>query len=90
MVETQSYFVLKALHVAKFIRNNIIYRYRVPNEIISDNSSHFKTEVVDLLEKYNMAFHRSSTYRPHTNGAIGVANKNVKNILRKMVETYKD
>ncbi|XP_057989060.1 uncharacterized protein LOC131172124 [Hevea brasiliensis] len=28
--------------------------------------------------------------RPLTNGAIEVANKNVKTILRKMVETYKD
>jgi len=45
---------------------------------------------VDLLEKYNVAIHKSSTCRPQTNGAIEAANKNVKNILRKMVETYKD
>jgi len=82
--------VFKVLHVAMFIRNNIICRYEVPNEIISDNGSHFKNEVVDLLEKYNMTFHKSSIYRPQTNGAIEVANKNIKNILRKMVETYKD
>ena len=81
---------LKALHVAKFIKNNIICRYGVPNEIISDNGLHFKKEIVDLLEKYNVAFHKSSTYRPQINGAVEIANKNIKNILRKMVENYKD
>ncbi|GMP27309.1 hypothetical protein CsSME_00003355 [Camellia sinensis var. sinensis] len=89
-VEAQSYSVLKASHVAKFIRNNIIYRYGIPNEIISDNSSHFRGEMVVLLEKYNVAFHKSSTYRPQTNGAVEAANKNIKTILRKMVETYRD
>ncbi|XP_028112168.1 protein NYNRIN-like [Camellia sinensis] len=89
-VEAQSYSVLKASYVAKFIRNNVICRYGVPNEIISDNGSHFKKVVMDLLQKYNVAFHESSTYRPQTNGAIEATNKNVKNILRKMMETYKD
>jgi len=36
-VEAQSDSVLTTSHVAKFIENNIICRYRVPNEIISDN-----------------------------------------------------
>ena len=89
-MEAQSYAVLKASHVAKFIKNNIIYRYGVPNEIISDNGSHFKKEVIDLLEKYNVAVHKSSTYWLQTNGAVEAANKNIKNILQKMVETYKD
>ena len=89
-VEAQSYAVLKASHVAKFIRNNIIYRYRVPNEIISDNGSHFKKEVIDLLDKYNVTYHKSSTYRPQTNGVAEAANKNIKHIQQKMVETYSD
>ena len=89
-VEAQSYAVLKASHVANFIKNNIICRYGVPNEIISDIGSHFKKEVVELLEKYNVAFHKSSTYRPQTNGAVEAANKNIKRILQKMVETYQD
>jgi len=46
--------------------------------------------VIDLLEKYNVTFHKSSTYRPQTNGAVEAANKNIKHILQKMVETYRD
>ena len=35
-------------------------------------------------------FHKSSSYRPQTNGAVKVANKDIKNILAKIVVTYKD
>ena len=34
--------------------------------------------------------HRSSAYRPQTNGAVEAANKNIKRILRKMIETSRD
>ena len=42
------------------------------------------------MELYNIEHHKSSPYRLQTNGAIEVANKNIKNILAKMVVTYKD
>ena len=41
-VEAASYSILKAQHVARFLENNIICRFGVPQEIISDNSSHFE------------------------------------------------
>ena len=53
-VEMASYFMLKAKHVARFIENNIICRYGVPQEIISDNGSHFKGEVKTIMELYNI------------------------------------
>ena len=43
-----------------------------------------------LVQEYGIQHHRSSTYRPHTNGAVEAANKNIKRILRKMVETSRD
>ena len=42
------------------------------------------------MELYNIKHHKSSPYRPQTNGAVEAANKNIKNILAKMVVTYKD
>ena len=86
-VEAASYSVLKAKHVARFIENNIIYRYGLPQKIISDNGSHFKGKVRTIMELYNIEHHNSSPYRAQTNGAIEAANKN---ILAKMVVTYKD
>ena len=44
-VEVASYFVLKAKHVARFLENNIICQFRVPQEIISNNGSHFEGQV---------------------------------------------
>ena len=89
-VEVASYFVLKAKHVARFLENNIICRFGVPQEIISDNGSHFKVEVQRIMELNNIEHDKSLLYLPQANGAIEAANKNVKNILAKMVVTYKD
>ena len=40
-----------------------------------------------LVQEYGIQHHRSSAYRPQTNEAVEAANKNIKRILRKMVET---
>ena len=40
-----------------------------------------------LIQEYGIQHHISSAYRPQTNGVIEAANKNIKRILRKMVET---
>ena len=89
-VEATSYAGLTAARVAKFIRSYIIYRYGVPHELISDRGAHFRGEVDTLVQEYGIQHHRSSAYRPQTNGAVEAANNNIKRILRKMVETSKD
>nr|CAN79110.1 hypothetical protein VITISV_001311 [Vitis vinifera] len=89
-VEAASYARLTSARVASFIRSHIICRYGVPHELISDRGVHFRAEVDTLLQKYAIRHHRSSAYRPQTNGAVEAANKNIKRILRKMVETSQD
>ena len=42
------------------------------------------------MEEYSIEHHKSSPYRSQANEVIEAANKNVKNILVKMVVTYKD
>ncbi|RVW68713.1 Retrovirus-related Pol polyprotein from transposon 17.6 [Vitis vinifera] len=85
-----SYARLTSARVASFIRSHIICRYGVPHELISDRGAHFRAEVDTLLQEYGIRHHRSSAYRPQTNGAVEAANKNIKRILRKMVETSRD
>ncbi|MCR2847796.1 reverse transcriptase-like protein [Weizmannia coagulans] len=89
-VEAQSYITLTSAKVAAFIRTHIICRYGVPHDIVTDRGSHFRGEVDALLEKYGIIHHQSSAYRPQGNGAVEAANKNIKNILRKMIETSRD
>ena len=82
---------VKAKHMAHLIENNIIYRYGVSQEIISDNGSHFKGEVRTIMELYNIEHYKSSPFWLQTSRVVEAANKNIKkNILAKMVVTYKD
>ncbi|RVW23587.1 hypothetical protein CK203_091487 [Vitis vinifera] len=88
-VEAASYARLTSVGVASFIRSHIICRYGVPHELISDRGVHFRAEVDTLVQRYGIRHHKSSAYRPQTNGAVEAANKNIKRILRKMVETFR-
>lgn len=60
--------MLNAMAFAKFIRNNNICRYGVPNEIIFDNGTHFEGEANDVMEEQGIQRLKSSPYRPQTNG----------------------
>ena len=45
-VEATSYAGLTAARVAKFIISHIIYRCRVPHELISDIGAHFRSKTI--------------------------------------------
>ena len=89
-MEAASYARLTSTKVASFIRSHIICRHGVSHELIYDRGSHFRAEVDTLLQRYGVQHHRLSAYRSQTNGAVEAANKNIKRILRKMVETSRD
>ena len=89
-MEVASYARLTVDKVTKFIRSHIICRYGVLRELISDKGVHFRGEVDTLIQEYAIQHHKSSAYRPHTNGLVEAANKNIMRILRKMVETSRD
>ncbi|XP_050222338.1 uncharacterized protein LOC126672432 [Mercurialis annua] len=89
-VEAESYKILGAKQMAEFIETRLICRYGIPHHIVSDNGVQFQAEVKQLLRENGIEHHKSSPYRPQANGAVEAANKNVKKILAKMVETYRD
>ena len=76
--------------MARFIEKNIIYRYRLPHHVVTDNDIQFRVDTEVLLKEYKIEHHRSSPYRPRANGAVEDANKNIKRILAKTLENYKD
>jgi ribonuclease HI len=88
-VEAESFAVLGAKQVSRFFQKNIITRYGVPSEVISDNGTQFMGEFASLMSKYRVKHHKSSPYRPQTNGAVEAANKNLKKILSKMIDEGK-
>ena len=89
-MEAASYARLTSDGVASFIRSHIICCYGVPHELISYRGVHFRVEVDTLVQRYSIRHHSSCAYRPRTNGTVEAANKNIKRILRRMVETCRD
>ena len=43
-----------------------------------------------MLRQFNIQHHKSSPYRPQTNGEVEAANKNIGRILKKSTKNYKD
>ena len=43
-----------------------------------------------IYEQFKIKHHNSAPYRPKVNGAVEAVNKNVKKIVEKMTDTYKD
>ena len=63
-VEDASFKVLNSKIVAQFMQTNIICRYEVLHEIISDNGQHFKGETEKLLQQFYIQHYKSSPYHP--------------------------
>ena len=64
---------------------------KVPEAIIMDNGSNLNNKIMDdLLEHFHIQHLNSSPYRLQMNEAVEVANKNIKKILAKTVESYRD
>ena len=74
--------------VLKFLRENIFSRFRVPNAIISDGGSHFYNKPFEsLLTKYGVKHKVATPYHPRTSGQVELANRDIKTILMKVVNS---
>ena len=87
-MEVASYSVLKAKNVAQLLENNIIYRFRVPQEILLITVPILRGRFEGSWSCTTLSI--TSLYHTDHRGAIEAVNKNIKNILAKMVMTYKD
>ncbi|KAL5791763.1 hypothetical protein ACOSP7_000357 [Xanthoceras sorbifolium] len=78
--------------VVSFLREMIFARFGTPRAIISDGGSHFcNRSFAALLKKYNISHKVTTPYHPQTSGQVEVSNRQIKQILEKMVNsTRKD
>ena len=75
--------------VADFIQNNLICIFGGPESIITDNGANLNSHLMrEICEKFNITHRNSTSYRPQMNGAVEATNKNIKNILRKMIDNH--
>jgi hypothetical protein len=73
-----------------FMFNQIIARFRIPREIVTDHGSHFQNEMMkELASKLGFKHGHSSPYYPQENGQVEAVNKSLKTILQKTVSQRK-
>ena len=74
--------------VLKFLKENIFSRFGVPKAIISDGGSHFYNKPFEnLISKYGVKHKVSTPYHPQTSGQVELANREIKTILMKVVNS---
>ncbi|KAL4380087.1 hypothetical protein GQ457_02G027270 [Hibiscus cannabinus] len=72
--------------VQKFIKKNIFTRFGTPRPIISDEGRHFDNRsIAAALKKLGITHKLSTAYHPQTNGQAEVSNREIKSILKKVV-----
>ncbi|RVW21120.1 Pol polyprotein [Vitis vinifera] len=72
--------------VLKFLKENIFSRFGVPKAIISDGALTFATSPLKLFWPSTESSISSYTYHPQTSGQVELANREIKNILMKVVK----
>ncbi|KAM1242862.1 hypothetical protein ACFX2G_035170 [Malus domestica] len=72
--------------VADFVKTNIFARFGMPRVLISDGGSHFCNRTIEaLLKKYGATHKVATPYHPQTSGQAEVSNREIKQILEKIV-----
>src|SRR5690606_10754009 len=90
-VEVSAVSSADAKTVSQFLLHEIIARHGCPQEILSDQGTHFLNEAVtELLKNFQIRHRLSSPYHPQTNGLTERYNKTLCNALAKMSNKNKD
>ena len=70
----------------KFLKEHILSRFGTPRAIISDQGTHFCNKPFEaLMSKYGVIHKVATSYHPQTSGQVELANREIKQILEKMV-----
>jgi transposase InsO family protein len=73
-----------------FLFNQIIARFDVPREIVTDHGSHFQNQMMTkLTSKLGLRQEHSSPYYPQANGQVEAINKTLKTILQRTINSAK-
>ncbi|XP_015060536.1 uncharacterized protein K02A2.6-like [Solanum pennellii] len=65
-------------------------KFGVPESIITDNSVNLNGHLMrEICEQFNITHQNSTVYRPQMNGAVEAANKNIKKIMREMIDNHR-
>ena len=76
--------------MALFLFNQIIARFDVLREIVTDHGSHFQNQMmIELTSKLGLRKEHLSPYYPQANGQVEAINKSLKTILQRTINSAK-
>jgi len=72
--------------VAKFLRENVFYKFRHTREFVTDQDSQFISHMIENLLSQQKIKHKTSTpYHPQANGQVEVTNRALEGIMTKVI-----
>lgn len=76
--------------VASFLFNNIMQRFGAPRFLVSDQGPQFMSKMIkQFVDHYQIKHKKASSYHPQTSGQVEVTNRELENILKKIVASHK-
>jgi hypothetical protein len=81
-VEAMPTFKYDGETAALLLFNQIIARFDIPREIVTNHGSHFQNQMmIELISNLGLRQEHSSPYYPQANGQVEAINKTLKTIL---------
>ncbi|KAK0590511.1 hypothetical protein LWI29_028201 [Acer saccharum] len=82
-VEAEPLVHITEANTISFVKKNILYRFGIPNTIITDNGTQFDGKKFrELCDKYGINNYYASPAHPQTNGQTEAVNKIIKHNLK--------
>ena len=77
-------------NLTKFIREHVIYRFRIPYSLVSDNALQFDNQAVrDLCDQFGISKDFTTPYHPQRNCQVEAVNKIIKTTLKRRLDALK-
>ena len=87
-VETKAIKETTEEKVVKLLRENVLYKFGYPRELVTDQRSHFTSNMIEDLFRQHTIKHKTSTpYHLQANGKVEVTNRALEGILTKVVSS---
>lgn len=89
-VEAEAFTKIEAEDVVKFARRNIIFRFRIPKSIVTDNGPQFDSiKFRRLCDEYGIQLRFALRTYPQSNGQAEASNKTILTCLKRRLEAKK-
>ena len=89
-VEAEPLAIITEKSIRGFVWRNIIFRYRIPRVLVSDNRKQFDNSAFrDFCSELGIKNHYSSPAHPQANGQVEVTNRTLLKIIKTRLEGAK-